>query len=533
MESSERTFEKDDKLNRKKYADFLTTIIENCDHYKRDDTNGSYVIAIDSPWGTGKTWFIDMWCNSLKGNENLCPIRYNVRENDFWDNAFEPLMYSILNSDLLKNELNYESKKKDGKQAAVKLVLASTQIIKGITKGYVNHKSGTEKSDLFDKVMSLQYDSFKKYVMDKKDVFKEYKTFMQNVDELKKALSYTIHLLCRDKKGKKDKKNVKPKSDEDQKKDNKIVLIIDDLDRCKPSFAVQTLEVIKLVFDIPNLVVLFALDMHQLGYSIKAVYGQDIDTIGYIVRTFDYISKIPKHSNDEFIKALIKDRPLENIKLFGDQSLSKTQPYAVFVAFFIKISTVFQLSLKDIKTIYNSFLVFEQYEIKSNTSSSLYELYLAMMLLKYKLPVYFDALIMSRFEISSTLQNITEALSGASDVFSGILGDITAGTKLSEMYLRKINDKMTEHLKISTITSTEIVVFRPLEEITTISNESLRIPFEPDCVINDFLAYDDMLRWDEIKDFTVGQFLHRKLEMFDFSFIQKNQVSAKELPVIY
>ena len=59
------TFE-EDKLGRKKYAEFLTEIISNPEKYKRKSDSDSFSIAIDSGWGTGKTTFIEMWIDYLK-----------------------------------------------------------------------------------------------------------------------------------------------------------------------------------------------------------------------------------------------------------------------------------------------------------------------------------------------------------------------------------------------------------------------------------------------------------------------------------
>lgn len=64
---NKKYFIDDDKLNRKRYADFLRTIIDNSDKYKRNNVEKSYVIAVDSSWGTGKTYFTDMFENYLLG----------------------------------------------------------------------------------------------------------------------------------------------------------------------------------------------------------------------------------------------------------------------------------------------------------------------------------------------------------------------------------------------------------------------------------------------------------------------------------
>ena len=44
--------EKIDKLNREKYIEFIKNLIINSEQYKRNIDSNSYVIALDSPWGT-------------------------------------------------------------------------------------------------------------------------------------------------------------------------------------------------------------------------------------------------------------------------------------------------------------------------------------------------------------------------------------------------------------------------------------------------------------------------------------------------
>ena len=75
------------------------TVIDNSEKYQRDKLQESYVIAVDSSWGTGKTYFTDMFENYLLGfdgsdiqneNKDYAIIRFDAWKNDFWDNAFEP-----------------------------------------------------------------------------------------------------------------------------------------------------------------------------------------------------------------------------------------------------------------------------------------------------------------------------------------------------------------------------------------------------------------------------------------------------------
>ena len=104
--------------------------------------------------------------------------------------------------------------------------------------------------------------------------------------------------------------------------EKKIVVVIDELDRCRPDFAIKTLEIAKHIFDIENLVFIISLDMEQLGYSLKTVYGQEMDTSGYLYRFFDYVSNMPKYNEAGYIKQEFKSL---NLSLFSSVSAALTK----------------------------------------------------------------------------------------------------------------------------------------------------------------------------------------------------------------
>lgn len=56
----------------------------------------------------------------------------------------------------------------------------------------------------------------------------------------------------------------------------KALLLVDELDRCRPNYAIDYLETIKHVFDIHGLVFVLAVDKSQLRSSAKALFG-DLD----------------------------------------------------------------------------------------------------------------------------------------------------------------------------------------------------------------------------------------------------------------
>lgn len=75
-----------DALDRKESAEILTQFIKNISQ--------PYVMAIDSPWGTGKTTFLKMWQSYLK-SQNIHSLYFNAWETDFNDDALISLIKEI------------------------------------------------------------------------------------------------------------------------------------------------------------------------------------------------------------------------------------------------------------------------------------------------------------------------------------------------------------------------------------------------------------------------------------------------------
>ena len=55
----------------------------------------------------------------------------------------------------------------------------------------------------------------------------------------------------------------------------KLVIIVDELDRCRPDYAMKTLEIIKHFFDIEGLFIIVPTNEHSLQKCVKALYGLD------------------------------------------------------------------------------------------------------------------------------------------------------------------------------------------------------------------------------------------------------------------
>lgn len=72
---------------------------------------------------------------------------------------------------------------------------------------------------------------------------------------------------------------------EDEKK---LIIFIDELDRCNPQYAVKLLERVKHYFNHPKLIFVISYNKSELQHSIKTLYGSEFSADKYLERFFDY-----------------------------------------------------------------------------------------------------------------------------------------------------------------------------------------------------------------------------------------------------
>jgi hypothetical protein len=274
---SENPFE-DCKLDRKKYADNLTQIITN---YPT-----GFVLALNNRWGDGKTFFIDRWKTQLK-NQGFQTIYYNAWEDDYSGNA----LISIL-AELKEDIIAPDKKLFDN------VITKGTAFITGLTPKVM--KLVAKKvvgEDGFDDIAEYVGEQFGKPL---NKLIDDYTKQKQTVSEFKIALEAFASASG----------NGKP-----------IVFFIDELDRCKPSYAVEVLEIIKHLFAVDNIVFVLGIDKNQLSNSVRGYYGSDkIDGNEYLKRFIDMEFSLPKpklnsffeyiYKKLDFIKSLQEDRML-------------------------------------------------------------------------------------------------------------------------------------------------------------------------------------------------------------------------------
>lgn len=100
-------------------------------------------------------------------------------------------------------------------------------------------------------------------------------------------------------------------------KDRRLVVFIDDLDRCMPNIALQVLEALKLYLNIPNLIFIVGVDRHVIDHIVQKRYaelvGDDAMKDGFAKKAAQYLDKmfpveVDVEPSDEAVEAFFKER---------------------------------------------------------------------------------------------------------------------------------------------------------------------------------------------------------------------------------
>jgi hypothetical protein len=76
----------------------------------------------------------------------------------------------------------------------------------------------------------------------------------------------------------------------------KLVIVVDELDRCRPDYALSLLEIIKHFFDVPHVHFVLGVNMSELENSVKARYGAGINAGLYLQKFVTVTMGLPDTS---------------------------------------------------------------------------------------------------------------------------------------------------------------------------------------------------------------------------------------------
>lgn len=345
---------KNDALGRKENIENLTQFITSFEQ--------SIVLCIDGGWGQGKTTFIKMWQQYLK-KRNITTIYFNAWENDYTEDALIALIGEI--------SLSIEKLKVQDKTKAEKIIAPiykyAAKFAKAVAPSAANLSikaisGGLTNADELAKTLGALGESLVK------EQIKKYEESRRTLSKFKEELSKLAQCYT------------------GGDKQKPLVIFIDELDRCRPDFAIEVLEKAKHLFNVDNIIFVLATDKTQLGHSIRAVYGQGLDVNGYLRRFIDFDYLLPL-SNHTYIEYLINKFSLE-------EYFPKIAKYNIYPKnFLLCIVQKYNLSLREQEAFCNIFNVI----IRTNSIFYLNDhvsiiIFIFLIILKLKFPDLYKSL---------------------------------------------------------------------------------------------------------------------------------------------
>ena len=261
-------------LNRQQYAEVLTSILSN---YKK-----GFVLAINNEWGTGKTTFVKMWQQYLEQNGYKRTIYFNAWENDFQDEVIVAIL-----AELRKLQT-------DSGELFAKVLDKALPLLKNVGLEFVKHTLGKVTGD---KTVEILVDGLGNYSLESlKKGLDDFEKKKNSIEKFRECLEEYVHSV----------------DDE-----NPVVFIIDELDRCRPNYAVEILEKMKHLFNVKGVVFVLSIDKLQLGHAVRGVYGSEqIDANEYLRRFIDIEFSLPQPEVKDYTLFLTTHFGLD--KFYGD-----------------------------------------------------------------------------------------------------------------------------------------------------------------------------------------------------------------------
>ena len=247
-----------DIFNRKPFGDQLTSIIMSVE--------APLVMILDAPWGAGKTTFVRMWAGELH-KTGIPRIYFDAFSNDYQSDAFIALSSCVIGEIRRLTPPNSgiaEGFSSKALKVAKVLGKAGFRVaVKAATAGLVEAESlesaaseivgavGEEATKAFD-------DALQERLGGHESDRQSFAAFRDSLKELSELLAR------RDETG-----NVAARGSAPPR----LVFIIDELDRCKPSFALSIVETIKHFFSVEGIYFVLITSLSQLEWATKLAYG--------------------------------------------------------------------------------------------------------------------------------------------------------------------------------------------------------------------------------------------------------------------
>ena len=272
-------------LEREPFGDALTGLV--------DYGGGTGVVLIDAGWGNGKTTFLRMWVQKAR-NGGKVVASLNAWDGDYLDNPLDYIAERLASE--LENQFprTFLGRCWNWVLKAVSFLWGWLQRMRTRGAAAIAPADGGAAW-----VGTVALDGLIRLLRDLKH---RGATDASRLDSVREKLQQAVNALWTRGKG---------------QTPVRFVVVIDEIDRCRPDYAVRFMETVKHVFEVEHVTFVVAANSTELAHAMCGVYGNDFDGDHYLERFFDIRLQLPQGTREHFVAHVVKDARLDG--MFGSK----------------------------------------------------------------------------------------------------------------------------------------------------------------------------------------------------------------------
>lgn len=242
-------------------------------------SNSMNSIALDGRWGSGKTFFVKQCALLINAKNSLSNIDKDIAESILkvakQSNSFEGLTDNKLLAvyfDAWENDSN-----EDPVLALIYRIVQQLDLkTDGFDLNHLAHILGTIGDAITGRPITTVFEC-----LNEKNILDEIRKHEDLETTIKKFFKEVLF-----------------------EKAEQLIIFVDELDRCRPSYAVQLLERVEHYFINDRITFVFSVNLEQLQHTIKNFYGNDFDACRYLDRFFELRVSLPQINMEQYYRSL-------------------------------------------------------------------------------------------------------------------------------------------------------------------------------------------------------------------------------------
>jgi len=248
------------------------------------------VIAVDAPWGQGKSTFARMWTESIKKEKKLKDvILFNAFQHDSHSDPFVPLAAEVLSIVKQQGGKNHGKLKKSAQAVLQSIAMQIPgMVMRNLTVKMLGEKGSDELTEQLSEAVQQSADMFAA-------------SLLESYDEEKSAVEKFIHILQESASAYRTEHGFP------------LLVVVDELDRCRPDFALRLIERMKHIFAVDGVAFVLMTNTDQLGCYVHKEYGMAANSEEYLRKFFTVTLPLPRpkricapHESDKYISTVLE-----------------------------------------------------------------------------------------------------------------------------------------------------------------------------------------------------------------------------------